>query len=116
VYVPAHGRVPFGFVLGDDREPIRVLRVIARLNVGGPSLHVSYLTEGLATRGYRTTLAAGKISGGEGDMSFVAADRGIDVNWIPHLQREISPARDIVVVQHLANMIRRERVAPPDRR
>ena len=26
-------------------EPIRVLRVIARLNVGGPALHVSYLTQ-----------------------------------------------------------------------
>ena len=52
-------------MLGAD-EPIRVLRVIARLNVGGPSLHVSYLTEGLASRGYATTLAAGEISEGEG--------------------------------------------------
>jgi len=25
----------------NDAEPIRVLRVIARLNVGGPALHVS---------------------------------------------------------------------------
>jgi glycosyltransferase involved in cell wall biosynthesis len=96
-------------VLGDDSEPIRVLRVIARLNVGGPSLHVSYLTERLASRGYHTTLAAGRISGGEGDMAFVAADRGIDVQWIPHLQREISPLRDVAVVRELAEVIRRER-------
>lgn len=109
MYVPVPARVPFGLVLGDDREPIRVLRVIARLNVGGPSLHVSYLTEGLASRGYRTTLAAGRISGGEGDMAFVAADRGIDVQWIPHLQREISPLRDIAVVRELTQVIRRER-------
>jgi glycosyltransferase involved in cell wall biosynthesis len=109
VYVPFARRVPFALVLGDDREPIRVLRVIARLNVGGPSLHVSYLAEGLETRGYRTTLAAGRLSDGEGDMAFVAAGRGIDVEWIPHLQREISPARDIAVVRHLAGVIRRER-------
>ena len=33
-------------------RPIRVLRVIARLNVGGPALHVTYLARGLAERGY----------------------------------------------------------------
>ena len=109
MYVPAPGRVPFGLVLGDDQEPIRVLRVIARLNVGGPSLHVSYLTEGLEPRGYRTTLAAGTLSEGEGNMAFVAAGRGIDVEWIPDLQREISPARDLAVIRRLAEIIRRER-------
>jgi len=116
-YRDGHAPVPYGVsdrrfrggALGDDREPIRVLRVIARLNVGGPSLHVSYLTEGLETRGYETTLAAGRLSDGEGNMAFVAAGRGIDVEWIPHLQREISPARDIAVVRHLADVIRRER-------
>lgn len=116
-YRDGHAPVPYGVsdrrfrggALGDDREPIRVLRVIARLNVGGPSLHVTYLTEGLEARGYRTTLAAGKISGGEGDMAFVAAGRGIEVEWIPHLQREISPARDMAVVRHLTEVIRRER-------
>jgi glycosyltransferase involved in cell wall biosynthesis len=109
VYAPFARRVPFALVLGDDREPIRVLRVIARLNVGGPSLHVSYLTEGLDRCGYRTTLAAGSISGGEGDMAFVAAQRGIEVEWIPGLQREVSPARDLAVVRQLVELIRRER-------
>ena len=31
--------------------PMRVLRVIARLNVGGPAQHVVWLTEGLAKEG-----------------------------------------------------------------
>ena len=43
-----------------DPEPIRVLRVIARLNVGGPALHVSYLTRELDRIGYETTLVAGR--------------------------------------------------------
>ena len=43
-------------------ERIKVLRVIARLNVGGPALHVAYLTEGLASRGYDTTLVAGTLA------------------------------------------------------
>ena len=95
-------------MLGAD-EPIRVLRVIARLNVGGPSLHVSYLTEGLASRGYETTLAAGEISEGEASMAFVAEQRGIDVRPVPALQREVSPFGDSKAVRYLARLIRQER-------
>jgi glycosyltransferase involved in cell wall biosynthesis len=95
-------------VLGAD-EPIRVLRVIARLNVGGPSLHVSYLAEGLASRGYVTTLAAGEISEGEASMAFVAEQRGIDIQPVPELQREVSPLGDSKAVRHLARLIVQER-------
>jgi len=95
-------------VLGAD-EPIRVLRVIARLNVGGPSLHVSYLSEGLTARGYATTLAAGEISEGEASMAFVAEQRGIEVRSIPELQREVSPLHDAAAVRRLADLIREER-------
>jgi glycosyltransferase involved in cell wall biosynthesis len=95
-------------VLGAD-EPIRVLRVIARLNIGGPSLHVSYLTEGLASRGFATTLAAGAISEGEGSMAFVAEQRGIAITVIPDLGREVSPLADARVVRQLAGLIRRLR-------
>ena len=85
-------------MLGAD-EPIRVLRVIARLNVGGPALHVSYLTDGLAARGYATTLAAGTISDGEANMAFVAERRGIEVTPVPGLQRDVSPLADAQVVR-----------------
>ena len=48
----ARGRAaPHGRVLAP--EPIRVLRAIARLNMGGPALHVSYLSAGLATAATR---------------------------------------------------------------
>lgn len=95
-------------MLGAD-EPIRVLRVIARLNVGGPSLHVSYLTEGLASRGYTTTLAAGAISRGEASMASVAKRRGIEITSITALQREVSPMADARAVLQLAKLIRRHR-------
>jgi len=108
VYVRSGRPVPLAPVLGAD-EPIRVLRVIARLNVGGPSLHVSYLSEGLASRGYVTTLAAGEISDGEASMAFVAEQLGIDVRFIPELRREISPRSDLAVVRRLSDLIRRER-------
>lgn len=87
-------------------EPIRVLRVIARLNVGGPALHVAYLTRELDRRGYETTLAAGSVGEGEGSMEYVARELGIEPLAIPLLQREISPLRDAATVRHLVGLIR----------
>jgi glycosyltransferase involved in cell wall biosynthesis len=93
--------------LASDR--VKVLRVIARLNVGGPALHVAYLTAGLAERGYDTTLAAGTISRGEESMAFVADARGVTTEVIDELHRNISPLRDARAVLRLAELIRRER-------
>ena len=90
-------------------EPVRVLRVIARLNMGGPALHVSYLTAGLAKRGYETTLVAGSLAAGEDSMAFVADELGVDVVRIDELHREISPARDVVAAIRLARLIRKIR-------
>jgi glycosyltransferase involved in cell wall biosynthesis len=90
-------------------EPIRVLRVIARLNMGGPALHVAYLTAGLAERGYETTLVAGEISRGEESMAFVAERLGVPVVTVSELGREISPLRDAIATLRLARLIRRER-------
>jgi len=92
-------------------EPIRVLRLIARLNMGGPALHVSYLTNGLAERGYETTLAAGKLARGEGSMSFVADELGVRVESIPQLHREISPLYDPLTVTDCNVMLGK---LPPD--
>jgi glycosyltransferase involved in cell wall biosynthesis len=90
-------------------DRVKVLRVIARLNMGGPALHVAYLTAGLQERGYDTTLAAGSLARGEDSMAFVADELGVEVVRIDELGREISPLRDLVATIRLALLIRRER-------
>jgi glycosyltransferase involved in cell wall biosynthesis len=90
-------------------EAIRVLRVIARLNLGGPALHVAYLTEGLRNRGYDTTLVAGTLARGEGSMAHVAEERGIEVEMLPDLHREISPYHDLRAARRLAAIMHRVR-------
>jgi glycosyltransferase involved in cell wall biosynthesis len=93
-----------------ESEPrIRILRVIARLNMGGPALHVAYLTAGLRERGYDTTLVAGSLARGEDSMAFVADARDVEVIRIDELGREISPLRDLAATLRLARLIRRER-------
>jgi glycosyltransferase involved in cell wall biosynthesis len=83
--------------------------VIARLNMGGPALHVAYLSAGLEKRGYRTTLVAGELARGEASMAFVAEQRGVQVVHIPQLHREITALGDAVAVARLVVLIRRER-------
>jgi len=95
--------------LPESEKRIKILRVIARLNMGGPALHVAYLTEGLTKRGYDTTLVAGSLARGEDSMAFVADARGVEVVRIDELGREISPLRDLMATIRLARLIRKER-------
>lgn len=74
--------------------------------MGGPALHVSYLTQGLEARGYRTTLAAGQVGAGEESMTFVARERGVEVLEIPQLGRELNPVLDPIAVRRIAGLIR----------
>jgi glycosyltransferase involved in cell wall biosynthesis len=92
-----------------SNKQVKVLRVIARLNMGGPALHVAYLTAGLRERGYDTTLVAGSLARGEDSMAFVADELGVNVVRIDELGREISPLRDVIATIRLARLIRRER-------
>src|SRR5437879_7423958 len=77
--------------------------------MGGPALHVAYLTAGLDRRGYETTLVAGSLARGEDSMAFVADELGVKVHRIDELGREISPLRDLAATLRLARLIRRER-------
>jgi glycosyltransferase involved in cell wall biosynthesis len=87
-------------------EPIRILRVIARLNMGGPAIHVANLAAGLETRGYHTTLVAGSLARGEDSMAFLAERLGVAVIDVPEIQREISALPDARSVLRIAELIR----------
>lgn len=85
------------------------MRVIARLNMGGPALHVSYLTEGLDPYGYETMLVVGSIGREEGSMEHLLAGKRIEPVVVGSLQREIQPIADILAVVRLRRLIRQFR-------
>ncbi len=76
-------------------KKIKVLRMIARLNIGGPAIHVHLLTKGLDAKKFEPTLVAGKISPQEGDMSYLFDSADKEPIIIPELQREISLRMDL---------------------
>ena len=89
---------------------MKVLRIIARLNVGGPARHVVWLADGMKSAGYETLLVCGVVPPGEDDMSYVATQSGIKPWIIPEMSREIS-AQDVVTTWKLFRLMRRERPA-----
>ena len=74
--------------------------------MGGPALHVAYLSAGLQARGYETTLVAGSLGRGEESMAFVAQELGVPVLTVAELHREISPVRDLLAAFRLARLLR----------
>ena len=87
---------------------MRVLRIIARLNVGGPARHVVWLTEGLAREGFETLLVTGTVPPGEDDMSGFAVAHGVTPYVIPSMSRELSPG-DVVTIWKLWRLMVRFR-------
>jgi len=88
---------------------IKILRVIARLNIGGPSIHVHLLTKGLDAKKFEPILVAGKISPQEGDMSYLFDSANKEPIIIPELQREISLRMDLKAFQRIFSRLLKEK-------
>src|ERR1051325_8533844 len=87
---------------------MKILRIIARLNVGGPARHVVWLTEGMNQYGHETLLVAGVVPPGEDDMSYVARQAGVSPLIMSEMSREISP-KDAITVWKLFRLMLREK-------
>ena len=91
-----------------NEQHTKVIRIIARLNVGGPAKHVVWLTSGLKEAGFDTLLVTGKVPEGEEDMSYFAAELGVTPRYFSEMSREIS-LNDAVTVWKLFRLYLRER-------
>lgn len=75
-------------------RPIRILRVIARMNVGGPALQVSGLQRTLDREQFDSRLVTGLVSPGEEDyLSLRAPD--VEAHVLRHLGRRVDPLSDV---------------------
>ncbi len=90
-------------------RPIKILRLITRLNIGGPSIQAVTLSADLPGERFSTTLVCGQPGPREGDMSYLAKEIGIKPILIPSLQREVRPAKDLLSLFRIIALLRRER-------
>jgi len=88
---------------------IKVLRIIARLNIGGPAIHTILLTARLNNERFESTLVTGVEGEYEGNMLDLAAAKGVKPIIIPQLRRNIDPIGGFIVLVKLYRLMRREK-------
>jgi glycosyltransferase involved in cell wall biosynthesis len=87
---------------------VRLVRVIARLNIGGPSIQAITLTKRLDELGYVTTLVRGSEGLREGNMDHLADELGVKPVRVSSLQRNPG-LHDLRALVSLLRVMRRER-------
>ncbi|MDD5680537.1 MAG: glycosyltransferase family 4 protein [Candidatus Omnitrophica bacterium] len=91
------------------RKRPKVLRIIARLNVGGPAIHTILLTQALNNDRFESILATGRVGAGEKEMDYLARAKGVAPLIIPELERSINPVKDLLALLKICSIIRREK-------
>ena len=92
--------------LADKAEKVRVMRIIARMNVGGPAVQVSGLMRGFDSQAFEQELVTGYCAADEADyLEKVATD--VKAIRIDGLGRSIKPRADLTALFAIIKEIRR---------
>ena len=89
-------------------ERIKVLRIITRLNVGGPSRQIDSLIEYLDVNRFHHIIAMGEVEDDEIEH-LVTSRSDIDFRRISELGRSVSAVSDLKALIHLIKLIHTER-------
>ncbi|CAN5677191.1 N/A [soil metagenome] len=87
---------------------MKILNIIARLNVGGAARHVVWLTRALDSGEFESQLVAGTVPPEEEDMGFFAEANGVEPVYIKEMSRELS-WKDAVSLVKVLGIMRRFR-------
>lgn len=85
---------------------IRILRIITRLNVGGPAYQAVRLARRFNEGRFKTLLVAGTVGADEGSLIENARTAGVDLETVEPLGREISPLRDWKAYREIKSIVR----------
>ena len=83
----------------------RILRIINRLNLGGPTFNAALLSKHLPSS-YETLLVAGVHQDTEESSDFIVRDLGLNFVQLPEMERAIHPVRDYRAYRKLRRIIR----------
>jgi glycosyltransferase involved in cell wall biosynthesis len=109
MYIPANQNHSDQAIVKSDSK-VKILRIIARLNIGGPAIHVVELATGLDTRRFQSLLVSGSENPDEGSMLDYAVSRNVYPTVVPEMIAEFSlKPRDLIALLKLYRLIRQER-------
>jgi glycosyltransferase involved in cell wall biosynthesis len=82
----------------------RILRIINRFNLGGPTYNAAYLTRYLEPS-FQTLLVGGEREEGEASSEFILDELGVEREMIPDMQRSIDPFKDRRAYKRIRSLI-----------
>jgi len=91
-----------------NQRPITIVRVIARMNVGGPAWQVSVLQRRLSPPEFSSTLVCGRVSGGERDF-IELRDPDLAHVELRTLGRSVRLVGDVITFVRLLALFRKTR-------
>lgn len=83
----------------------RVLRIINRFNLGGPTYNVAYLTKYMSPE-FETLLVGGEKDDSEDSSEFILKGLGIVPVIVPEMKRAIHPVNDIIAYRKIVQIIK----------
>ncbi len=84
---------------------IRVLRIINRFNLGGPTYNVAYLSRYMSME-FETLLAGGVREESENSSEFIVEDLGLRPHVIQKMKRSINPLNDLAAYKEIHKLIK----------
>ena len=83
----------------------KVLRILNRFNVGGPTHNATYLTKFLSPE-YETKLIGGKKLESEAAFEYLLQENDIDYTILENMNRSINPLKDFKAFVEIRNIIK----------
>src|SRR3954468_19443964 len=90
-----------------SQPPLKIVRIIGRLNVGGPARQACLLHERLRPQ-FKTVLISGRPDKGEEDMSYLLQSHE-GVHWIDSMSRPVRFFSDLRSLFAIYRILRREK-------
>lgn len=87
-----------------DRK-IKVVRIINRFNIGGPTFNATFLTKFLGDE-FETTLIGGVPDEGEKDSHHILNQYGVEPIIIPEIQRNLDPKTDFKAYKKIKQILK----------
>jgi len=88
-------------------KKIKILRIMHRVNVGGPTYHAAYLTKHLNNNNFETLLVSGNLNIGEKSGEYILKELGVKVNYIKNMYRPINLKKDLRAYYELRKIIKK---------
>lgn len=82
----------------------KILRIINRFNIGGPTYNAAYLTKYLSND-FETLLVGGEKEKTEDSSEYIIRNLGIEPVIIPEMHRSIDPRNDLIAYRKLKKII-----------